>query len=206
MKHHILEKLTIPEGISCEYTNKVMRCTNSKKSLEKKISVPSTEIKIHSNEIILDCKKGNKNNFKGIMSAIAHIKNLFAGLQENFIYRLESCNVHFPMTMKIEGEKVKINNFLGEKVPREAKILPGVEVKIDGPKITVSSSDREAAGQTAANLEKATKLRGRDKRIFQDGIYITEKPGRSSFAAVRKPTAERGASQQERIEDNGGSS
>jgi large subunit ribosomal protein L6 len=178
MKHPILEKITIPEGISCHYSKNVLVCTKDSKSLERKILVPSTEIKVHGGEIILECKKGNKNNFKGIMSTIAHIKNLFAGLQENFVYQLESCNVHFPMTLKIENDVVKINNFLGEKVPREARILPNVDVKIDGAKITVSSTSREAAGQTAANLEKATKLHGRDKRIFQDGIYITEKPGR----------------------------
>jgi large subunit ribosomal protein L6 len=180
MKHHIIEKISIPEGISCHYSNNVLTCTKDSKTLKRKISIPSTEIKVHEKEIILECKKGNKNNFTGIMSNIAHIQNLFRGLQESFIYKLESCNVHFPMTLKTEGEKIKINNFLGEKVPREAKILPGVEVKIEGPKITVSSNDREAAGQTAANLERATKLKGRDKRIFQDGIYITEKPARRS--------------------------
>ncbi len=180
MKKHFSEKIQIPEGISCTYESQILKCTMGAKTLERKISVQSTEIKINNNEIIFECKNGNKNNFKGIMSSIAHIKNLFSGLQEEFVYRLESCNVHFPMTLKVENGVVKINNFLGEKVPREARILSGVDVKIDGQKITVTSNDREAAGQTAANLERATKLKGRDRRIFQDGIYIVEKPARSA--------------------------
>jgi len=36
----------------------------------------------------------------------------------------------------------------------------------------------EDAGQTAANIERATKIKGFDPRVFQDGIYIIEKPGR----------------------------
>lgn len=178
MKHVITEKIQIPEGVSCIYENKILKCSKDSKTLERKIKLLQAELTIQDNEITLHCKRGNKNNHKIITSNIAHIKNLFLGLQEKFVYHLEACNVHFPMTLKADGDKLVINNFLGEKVPRHAKILPNVDVEIKGHSITVFSHDKEAAGQTAANFEKATKLTGRDRRIFQDGIFIIEKPGR----------------------------
>lgn len=177
MKQKLEEKIKIPEGVSCVYENGVMKCSKGSTSVEKKIKIPESEIKVHGSEISIACKKGNKNHYKKIMSAAAHLRNLFRGLEEKFTYNLEICHVHFPMTVKVEGNKVLISNFFGEKQPRVCEVLKEVHVDIKGSKIIVSSHDKESAGQTAANLERATRLTGRDRRIFQDGIYITSKPG-----------------------------
>lgn len=178
MKKIIEEKIEIPEGISCEYKNNLFICRKDSTELSRKINLPNIQLEIKGNSIVFNSLKSNKEERKIIFTHIKHIKNMFRGLNKKFIYQLESCNVHFPMVVKVNGDKLLINNFLGEKIPRTAKILPNVNVTVKGNLITVESADREAAGQTAANFEKATIVKGRDRRIFQDGIYITEKPER----------------------------
>ena len=178
MKQTVTESIEIPSGISCEYLNKVLTCKKDSTSLSKRINLPSIDIKVDQNAIKFNTKSGNKKELKMIRANFAHIKNLFLGLQKKYEYKLEACNVHFPMTIKVDKGSLTINNFLGEKIPRVAKILPNVDVQVKGQYITVSSHDKESAGQTAANIEKATRVRNRDRRIFQDGIYITSKPGR----------------------------
>jgi|SRR3989344_1024697 len=178
MKKQLSQSIEIPEGINCHFANQTLTCKKDSLELSRKISSDNLEIKIKDSKILIECKKGNKNDHKNIMTTLAHIKNIFRGLTEEFTYTLEIANIHFPMTAKIDGDKIFINNFLGEKTPRQAKILPDVKVEIKGHQIKVSSHNRESAGQTAANLEQATKIGNRDRRIFQDGIFITEKPRR----------------------------
>ena len=71
---------------------------------------------------------------------------------------------------------MSITNLFGEKVPRIASlpwspndVKVEVKNKVD---VIVSGSDIEKVGQTAANIERACRIRKRDRRVFQDGIYI----------------------------------
>ncbi len=177
MKRLIEEKIEIPHGFVCKYENKIFSCKKDSVESLRKIDVPNIEISIENNKIYFRCKRATKKEKKIVNSFIKHINNFFQGLNEKFVYKLELCNVHFPMTLKIDKDMLIINNFLGEKTPRHARILSNVDVQIKGQSISLSSFDKEAAGQTAGNIESATKVRNRDRRIFQDGIYIVSKPG-----------------------------
>ena len=169
-------KTAIPEGISCKIEGKVINCVRGNTSISRNIFQPNISASISGNEIVLGCVKSNKKDVANIHTHTAHLNNIFLGLKEPFLYELEICNVHFPMTVKIDGSKFVINNFLGEKVPRSAEIVEGANVKVEGNKVLVSSADIEKAGQTAANIEKAARVTKKDRRIFQDGIFITKKP------------------------------
>ncbi len=82
------------------------------------------------------------------------------------------------MNVSVNGNNFVVNNFLGEKTPRELVLREGADVKIEGDIVTVESVDKELAAQTAADIEMLTKIKGRDLRIYQDGIYITNKDGK----------------------------
>lgn len=82
---------------------------------------------------------------------------------------------HFPIQLKKTDTALEIVNFLGEKQPRVARISEGVTVSTGNDEVTVSGIDKELVGTTAARIERATHVRNRDPRVFQDGIYIIEK-------------------------------
>lgn len=178
MKKELYQEIEIPEGIEAEINGTILKVSGPEGVNEKKFSISKLEFKKEGNKIIIGNKKSTKKEKKLMNTIASHIKNMIKGVQEKFEYQLKICFSHFPITVEKKDKEVIIKNFLGEKIPRKTKILEGVEVEIDKDIIKVSSVSKELAGQVAANFETATKIRKKDKRIFQDGIFITNKAGR----------------------------
>lgn len=170
--------IEIPEGVEVSINGGEFTVKKGSNELKRKFDIGKVKFKVRDKKIILSAKGATRRESKMIGTIWAHLKNMFKGMNEEFVYELEICNVHFPMNVKQEGDTIIIKSFLGETNERKSRVLPNAKVDIKGSQITVTSNDIEAAGQTAANLEKATRLTGRDRRIFQDGIFITNKNGR----------------------------
>ena len=102
------------------------------------------------------------------------------GTIDPWTYTMKICSGHFPMQVQVQGDELVIENFIGESVPRRVDIPSDVDLNVDGDEITLTSLDKERAGQTAGRIENICKRSGFDERIFQDGIYITEKPDKLS--------------------------
>ncbi len=104
----------------------------------------------------------------------AHVRNLAGGLTRGVEARMKIVAAHFPMKVAARGEELVIENFLGEKFPRTARLRTGTKATVDGEFVILSGNDVEQVGQSAANIERTTHIRDYDPRVFQDGIYLVE--------------------------------
>jgi large subunit ribosomal protein L6 len=105
----------------------------------------------------------------------AHLRNLALGLTRGVEARMKIVAAHFPMKVSVRGQELVIENFLGEKYPRTAHLVPGTTAQVDGEYVVLSGTDIEQVGQSGANIERTTRIRDYDPRVFQDGIYLTER-------------------------------
>ena len=178
-KENLYEEINIPEGITASIDDDVLIIKKEDKELRRKITA-LIDVKIGGNKIIVSAKRSRKTEKKLFGTFKAHIKNMIKGLEEVFTYKLKISNVHFPMNVSYNetNNELIVKNFLGEKKDRIIKLILDVQVKVNNEDIIVTSYDIEKAGQVATKIEKGTKVRNKDRRIFQDGIFIIEKPGR----------------------------
>ena len=177
-KKQLLYEVTVPSGVDVSLNHPVtVKGPNGE--LSKSFKMINIVLEKKDNNIIISSKRSAKREKKLMCSIKAHIKNMIAGVQEPFVYKMQICSVHFPMSVTLDKQNhlLKIKNFFGETKERTAKLLEGVSVEVNGDIITIISCDIEKAGQTAANIEASTRVRNKDRRIFQDGIFIISKAG-----------------------------
>ena len=105
----------------------------------------------------------------------AHLQNMCTGVTKGYQYRMKVVYAHFPIQLKIAGDRIEVGNFLGEKRSRFARIEKDVKVALGADEVTITGIDKESVGKTAANIEHATRIRERDPRVFQDGVYTVER-------------------------------
>lgn len=181
--NNISERIKIPAEIKVivevKDRERELLIKKDNKEIRRKVD-PLVNIKIEGDEILVTGMRKTKQFKKRLGTTVGNINNMINGLIEEFEYELEICSVHFPMSVEFDKTKkeVSIKNIIGEKYPRKLKVAENVEVSIKPPKIIIKSYDINLAGQTAADIEKRSKIRNRDRNKFQDGIYITKKPGR----------------------------
>jgi len=175
----ITEKIEIPEGVTVEIEGNLLKAKGPKGENERCFAHPKIDMSKDDKSVILKSKKPTKREKTMIYTFVAHVKNILKGVAEGFVYKMKICSSHFPMTVTVENEEVVIKNFLGEKIPRRAKIIQGVDVKIEGDIILLEGVDKETTSQTATRIEQATRITNRDRRVFQDGCFITEKAGKA---------------------------
>lgn len=178
MKKEIFQNIEIPEGVDVNIERDTLTIKGKEGENKRKFNITNLIFEKRDNKITIGNQKATKREKKMINTISAHIKNMIKGVQKKFEYKLKACFSHFPITVEIKGNEGLIKNFLGEKTPRKVILPKEMDVKVERDIITISSVDKELAGRLASDFEKATRIRMRDRRIFQDGVFIINKAGR----------------------------
>ena len=176
MEREIVQTIKVPDGIKVELVNDhTLTVTGDKGSLTRTFKSHRLHLSVKGQEVILEGKPVNKATRALLMTVVAHIKNMAEGLMFGYEYHMKLVYSHFPMTAKVEGNQVKLTNFIGEKFTRSATIVGDTKVEIKGEDLTVSGVAIEDVSQTASNIEQTAKVKGKDIRRYTDGIYLVEK-------------------------------
>jgi large subunit ribosomal protein L6 len=169
----IIENLIeIPENINLTLDGNKVTVTGPNGKVFRDFRHSQLSMSYQNNELRIWAENPRKKQASLVNTIASHIKNMIKGITEGYTYRLKIVFIHFPMTVNIRGNEVIINNFVGERKARVAKIIGNVQVKVEGDDVVVTGNDIEKVAQTAANIQQSTKIKNKDLRKFLDGIYV----------------------------------
>ncbi|MBI5065078.1 50S ribosomal protein L6 [Candidatus Woesearchaeota archaeon] len=180
MKQDLKDQIIIPEKVQVVLEKDGFLVKGPKGEVKRILHHPLVKVSMKEKEINLEAKKATKKEKALLNTFSAHLRNLIKGVQEPYVYKLRICagppKSHFPAQVTVKDSILSVKNFLGEKIPRELKLNKEVKVVVKDIDIIVESPDVEVAGRTASEIELLMRISGKDRRVFQDGIYIVEKP------------------------------
>jgi large subunit ribosomal protein L6 len=172
----VTEKVVeMPEGVAVALEGRTLTVKGKLGEAKKHFDKVNINLAVSGNKVSISPFSHKKKDNVIVNTVGSLIDNMVTGVSKGYTYKLKVVYAHFPISVKVKGGEIHVENFVGERSPRIGKIIGNCKVTIEGDDIIVKGVSVEEVGQTAANVELATKIKRKDSRIFLDGVYIYEK-------------------------------
>ncbi|MBT5200808.1 MAG: 50S ribosomal protein L6 [Thaumarchaeota archaeon] len=166
------DEVEIPEGVKVTQKKHMLTFVGPLGKTHKSFrSIPVT-IELTENKVLLKAIGSKKRDYAILHTARSIIRNICEGLIVGYTIKMKVVFAHFPITVKVEGKVILIENFQGERAPRKTVVVGNTKVIPKGEDVVLTGEVWTDITQTAANIELKTKVKNKDHRVFLDGIYI----------------------------------
>jgi len=167
--------IELPDGVTAALHERLLSVKGKLGEAKKNFDKINVNVSVEGGRILISPFSAKKKDNVIINTVTSIVNNMVTGVTKGYTYKVKVVYAHFPITVKTKGKQVLVENFVGERSPRVSEIVGDCKVSVEGDDVIVKGVSLEDVGQTAANIELATKIKRKDQRIFLDGLYIYHK-------------------------------
>ncbi len=175
----IEEMYEIPKDVTFTLKGKEVTVKGKKGSITKDFShARKIDISTKGKKVFFNAEFPRTKTVALVYTLKNLLNNMVDGVQQGYVYRMKIVYSHFPITVvppKKGKTEVLIKNFIGERAARGTHSIGDVAIKATKEEVIISGCDKETVGQTCANIQKKCRIKDKDKRVFQDGVYVYQK-------------------------------
>ena len=164
-------KIQIPDDVKVNLKGSMLHVQGPLGHVYKNFKKIPVVIEVNDNKILLKQTGERKKHYAILNTAKSIIQTLCSGVIDGFTIKMKVVYSHFPITVKVEGKKILIENFQGERAARISMIRGNTNVAVNGDDVIISGPVLTDVSQTAANIQLKSKVKNKDHRVFLDGIY-----------------------------------
>lgn len=167
--------LDIPQGVTVKQDGFRIEIQGKKGKVVKILKNEFARFEVGDGKIRIYPLREKRSDLAVLGTWRSILESAFTGVTRGFVYTMKIVYAHFPVKVTVKGREVTLDNFLGEKSARKIEVPEEVKVTVKGDTVTLEGCDLEVLGNAAAKIERMSKIKGFDPRVFQDGIYIVRK-------------------------------
>lgn len=171
----LAHEVGLAEGVTASVGDRFITVKGPLGTVKKRFDRVHVNMEVKDGKVRIVPFTGRKKDVVSANTMSSLVRNMVTGVTKGYTYKLKVVFAHFPVTVKVKGKTVNVENFVGERSARVTDIVGDCKVSVEGDDIIIKGVSLEDVGQTSANLEQATKIKRKDQRIFLDGIYVYEK-------------------------------
>jgi len=164
-------EIEIPSDVKVSLKGRMLHVEGPLGHVYKNFKKIPVDIQVDDKKILLKQTGERKKHYAIRNTAKSIIQTLCMGVVDGFTIKMKIVYSHFPVTVKVEGKKIMIENFQGERAPRVSMIIGDTNVDVKGDDVIITGPVLTDVSQTAANVELKSKVKNKDHRVFLDGIY-----------------------------------
>ncbi|MHA1200072.1 MAG: 50S ribosomal protein L6 [Candidatus Heimdallarchaeaceae archaeon] len=175
---YLQREIEVPEDLKLTIKNKVVTVEGPKGTLTRSFENVDFEISKKGKKVHIKAYYINKKRKAATLAVVGYINNMIKGTLEGYLSKSKIIFSHFPITVEPDNKKklVTIKNLYGGRKHITVSIVgPDTKVSIDKDDVIIEGIDKEAVGQTTANMQEACRLRGKrrkDPETFMDGVWL----------------------------------
>ncbi|MGI0015133.1 MAG: 50S ribosomal protein L6 [Nitrososphaera sp.] len=169
----ILAEVEAPASVKVSKEGNVVSVKGKLGTVKKDFTRLPATITVEGNKVRVKPYGTRKKDLAVTHTAKSILESMINGVEKGYTYKLKVIFAHFPISVKVKGKEVYVENFFGERSPRVSMIRgDSTKVSVAGEDVLVQGPSLEDVSQTAANIEQSTKIKDKDQRVFLDGLYI----------------------------------
>ena len=175
-EQEITAEVEAPASVTIKKEGNLIQVKGPVGTVKKDFTKLPATVTVEGNKITIKPYGTHKRDLAVTNTARSIIEGMIKGVEKGYTYKLKIIFAHFPISVKIKGKEVHVENFFGERSARISRIIgDATKVSVTGEDVVIQGPSLEDVSQTAANIELSTKTKGKDQRVFLDGLYIYSK-------------------------------
>ena len=175
-EQEITAEVEAPASVTIKKEGNLIEVKGPLGTVKKDFTKLPATVTVQGNMITITPYGTRKRDLAITNTARSILGGMIKGVEKGYTYKLKIIFAHFPISVKVKGKEVHVENFFGERSARVSRIIgEATKVSIAGEDVVIQGPSLEDVSQTAANIELSTRTKGKDQRVFLDGLYIYSK-------------------------------